>query len=101
MAECINCKKRPGILTCDANFVFYICGHADCRNLYNNETIGEILAREGEHGMWYFIENEVLNIKIGRKNHRFPADKRIIKGLHNKLQELMKNLEPEDDQTNN
>lgn len=81
--------------------MFHICGHKDCKSIYTKQTVGEILASDDpRHGMFYFIEGTNLELTINGKTYKFPPDKRIIKGLHTKIQEIRKATDKNDQADN-
>jgi hypothetical protein len=104
MTECICCKQRTANITITGNAIIHVCGQSDCRS-QEGETLGEWLLSgqddpTGNSGYYYLIEDlKQIEILINKKNYIIPTDKRVIRGLANKIKEIaMKQL---GNQTNN
>ena len=90
MVECIVCKKPNAQITIEGHALIRICGEPDCKDK-KGRTLGEWLLDDTDNGNYFYIENlKTFKITIDRKTHNIINDKRIIRGLSNKIQELKK-----------
>jgi hypothetical protein len=93
MPECICCKKNDGRIEVYGNAIFYICGQSNCISP-KGENISEWFLQgskdNNQDGNWacYVEGKQYLEFKISNKVYRISTDKRVLKGLKNKLREI-------------
>ena len=94
MVECICCKKNSGNIEVNGSAIFYICGQSNCRDK-DGRDIGQFFLhgsddKEGNYGNWWLIdEGKSFTMKINGKDYVFPLDKRVVKGLRNKIKAIV------------
>lgn len=93
-SPCLCCKKNSPNIIVNGNAIFRVCGQSDCRDK-DGRTLGEWLLhghddKSGNLGNWYLISGrQNFSIEIHNKEYDIPVDKRVVKGLHNKIKEIM------------
>jgi hypothetical protein len=94
MPECICCKKNEGNITVTGSVIFYICGQSNCKDK-KGQDIGQFFLDGsdnpgGNEGNWWLInDHKAFSMNINGKEFVFPLDKRVIKGLKNKIREIV------------
>lgn len=91
MIQCICCKRNESHIIINANFLVHICGQPDCTD-QKGQKLGDWLIDEHESSGGYYIISgiEEFTMEIDGKSYIIKNDKRIIKSLHNKIQEIQK-----------
>lgn len=94
MVECICCKKNDGNIEVHGNAIFYICGQSNCISPKGQNIAEWFLdgaAEENRDGNWncYVNGKSDLLFIIGHKPYKISTDKRVLKGLKNKIRELV------------
>ena len=96
--KCLCCKKNDGNIQVSSGVTFYICGESTCKSR-KGLTVGEWLLeghddKSGNTGNYYLIKDcDQFSLNIHGKIHFIPNDKRVVKGLHNKIRELVLKFE--------
>lgn len=95
MVDCICCKKNEGNIEVRGNAIFYICGQSNCESP-KGEDIGEWFLQgskeEDPNGNWscYVKGQSQILFKINHKQYSIATDKRVLKGIKSKIQEIVR-----------
>lgn len=85
MAICLCCQRDNANIRVEASVIFHICGQSDCKT-EKGQTVGDWLVDE----RFFFIEDEhYFTLVINNKSYDIPVDKRVVRGLRNKIIEIM------------
>lgn len=80
------CKKNHANIRIIGTWIISVCGQSDCRTK-EGKTLGEYIL--DPNGMEGIIEEDGFAVEIENKSYQIPPDKRIIKGLGTKIQEII------------
>lgn len=89
MTECLCCKKNESTMKIHGNYIVNVCGQSNCRTP-EGKTLGEWILDDGDLGHYGILrDKEAIVLEINNKKYAIPNDKRIIKGLHNKIRDIV------------
>jgi len=91
--KCLCCKKNEANITITGQWTIHVCGLSTCRHIMSGgheQTLGEWFLDESDEGCYMMIRGlEEFTIEVNHKKYIIPNDKRKVKGLHNKIQNIV------------